>query len=320
MTIAFKEMNNRGGQETYQPDGTTVTERNKQWRVDTTSNSTDDADIMAHASAPTIGSVHDNDATCRCIHVECSPESPGQKKQWLFRARYTNQFDIRENPLSDPAQTTWSAESYQVIVERDLDGDAIVNSAGDPFDPPPEKDDSRWTSVTSKNIAAKVPDWMFVYQDAVNEDSFTIDGIEILAGWAKISAIHLSPTQTRNGVDYRVVTVTIHYRAENEGIGSGSGTYGSGSGGDDIEPWDLSILDAGFRELSGATASASMSGSAGGSVLVNIQDSEGNPVTAPAPLNGDGYAIDDPTPGNAVFLQFQIYHEKAFQLIEAMFS
>jgi hypothetical protein len=318
-----KEINaGRGGKEAYQPDGTTVFNRTRQWRVDTSSATDDDVTVLANTSLPKIGTAHPNHANCKCISRSAKPESNPQKKQWLVLAEYSTKWNIAENPLNDPARTEWSTETFQTIVERDIDGNGVVNSAGDPFDPPAEKDDSRWTSVTRKNVAATVPDWMFAYQDAVNSDSYTIDSIIITAGWAKVSAIHLSEIQERNGTQYRVITVTIHYRAENEDIGSGSGSYGSGSGDDEIEPWHLSLLDAGFRELSGgsSSASASGSGSAGGSLLVNIKDSESDPVTAPVPLDGEGYAIDEPTPENSVFLQFQVYHEKAFQLIESMFT
>lgn len=318
MTITFKEINNsRGGSESFQSNGTTITKRVKQWRVDTDNNLIDDADIMSDANAVKIGQSHPNHAAARCVDRGCDPESDAQKKQWIFRATYSTEFDIRENPLDDPAETEWSTDSYQTIAERDIAGDSIVNSAGDPFDPPGEKDDSRWTSITRKNVLPGVPDWMFAYQDAVNEDEYTIDGITIVAGWAKLSAIHLSKTQERNGIQYRVVTATINYRAENEDLGSSD--YGSGSGDDAIDPWHLSLLDAGFREIAGGSASGSP-GSAGGSLLVNIKDSEGVDVTAPVPLDGAGFAIDEPTPQNAIFLQSQIYHEKLFALIQDIFT
>jgi hypothetical protein len=306
-----KEINaGRGGKEAYQPDGTTVFTRTRQWRVDTSSATDDDVTVLANTSLPKIGTAHPNHANCKCVSRSAKPESSAQKKHWAVTADYSTKWNIAENPLNDPARTEWSTETFQTVAERDIDGNGIVNSAGDPFDPPAEKD---------KNVATNVPDWMFAYQDAVNSDSFTIDSSTITAGWAKVSAIHLSEIQERNGTQYRVITVTIHYRGENEGIGSGSGSYGSGSGDDEIEPWHLSILDAGFRELSGGSASGG-SASAGGSTLVNIKDSEGDEVTAPVPLDGEGYAIDEPMPENSVFLQFQVYHEKAFQLIESMFS
>lgn len=313
--LSFKEINEaRSGKETYQPDGTTVTERTKQWRVDTDSNATDDTAVMAHASAVKIGQSHPNHAAARCISRSCQPESQPQKKQWLFLANYSTKWDIRENPLDDPALTEWSSVPYQKPVVEDIHGDAILNSAGDPSDPAAEIDDSRWTSVTSKNVADSVPPWMFAYQDAVNSDTYTIDGKGISIGEAKISAIHLGVTQTRNTVDYRVLTITIHYRGE--GDDAGSSGYGSGSGGDEIEPWDLSLLDAGMREKA-----AGGSGSAGANELRNITNPEdGEFVTAPVPLDGSGAALANPAPDNAVYLQFEVYRKKLFADIEDIFS
>jgi hypothetical protein len=297
----------RHGEESYQPDGTTVTTRARQWRVTTDAATDDDVTVMAYGSLPNIGASHPSHSSCRCSKRSCRPESSGQKKHWLFSAEYTTKWDIRENPLSDPAETEWSTESYQTEVFVDIDGNAIVNSAGDPFDPTLEKDDSRWSSVTRKNVVVTVPDWFFAYQDSVNSDSYTMDGVTITAGWAKVSAIHLSKVQERNAIQYRVLTVTIHYRGENEALGSASGSLGSGSGGDEIEPWHLNILDAGFRELQSGE-------------LANITDKNGDAITAPAPLDGSGVALDPPTPATAIFRQFQVYHEKAFARIESMFS
>lgn len=303
----------RGGEETYQDDGTTVTTRTRQWRVDTSDPLNDDVTVMSDAAAPKIGTAHPNHASCKCISRSCQPESRGQKQQWIFTARYSTKHDIDENPLDDPAKTEWSSETFQTPVWETIDGKGIVNSAGDPFDPPAEKDDSRWTSVTRKNVVTSVPNWIFAYQDAVNSDSFTIDGVDVEAGWAKVSAIHLSEVQERNDIEYRVLTVTIHYRGESEGVGSGSGSYGAGSGSDSILPWDLNLLDCGFNEIDDSGSSAT-------NKRVKIKDKDGLEVTSPVNLDGEGHELETPTLDNAVFLQFQVYHEKAFSLIESMFT
>ena len=316
---SFKEDNQqRPGEETYRPDGTTVSTYSRNWLALTTSHADNAKTILDYGSAPKIGASHNTHAAARCINRGAAPVSHETKKAWRFTARYSTEFDIRENPLGDPAKTQWSTETFQAVVSEDIHGDAILNSAGDPFDPPAYKDDSRWTSITRKNVANKVPDWIFAYQDGVNSDSYTIDGKLIAAGEAKISAIHLGETQERNEIDYRVLTITMHYRGE--GDDAGSSGYGSGSGADEIEPWDLSILDAGMRELcSCGSGSGSGSGCAGGSGLKKIL-ANGEPIAAPAPLDGDGCAIDDPTPSNAVFLPFEIYRKRAFALIEARFT
>lgn len=318
MSLTWSAINDgRGGEETFQENGTTIMTRSKQWRVSTGVSTTDDVTIMADAGAPKIGSAHPNHANCKCIRRSCRPESPGQKLHWIFTAEYSTRWpNLAENPLNDPAVTEWTTETFQRPIWKTIAGEAIVNSAGDPYDPPPEKDDSRWVSVTKKNIANAVPDWIFSYQDAVNSDAFTIDGESIAAGRAKISAIHLGDTQERNSIQYRTVTVTIHYRGENEALGSGSGSYGSGSGGDEIDPWDLDILDAGLREWVPSASSGLYTES-----LRKIRSgADGLPVTAPVPLDGEGHKLEDPTPDTEVFLQFKVYRDKSFAAISSIFT
>ncbi len=313
MSLTWTEINDgRGGEESYQSDGTTVTTRTKQWRVETTANSTDDETIMSDAAAPLIGTSHPNHAYCRCVRRSCRPESPGQKKHWIFTAEYSTKWgEINENPLLDPAVTEWSTETFQVPVAKAIDGEPILNSAGDPFDPPAEKDDSRWTSVTRKNVPPTVPQWIFAYQDAVNSDTFTIDGIDIGVGWAKISAIHLSEVQERNEVKYRVLTLTMHYRGEGETVGSGSGSYGSGSGSDEVYPWELQLLDAGMREIDDKGSGAS-------GKMRNIKNpGDGQEVSAPIKLDGEGHAVFSDNPDDAVYLYFEVYRTRAFSSIEA---
>lgn len=305
----------RQGEESYQSDGTTVTNRTRVWRVDTSVNTDDDYTVMSDAGAVKIGAAHPSHAKCRCIRRSCRPESSGQKRNWIFNAEYSTKWDIDENPLDDPAKTRWSSETFQKPVWETVDGKGIVNSAGDPFDPPAEKDDSRWVSVTTKNVPTYVPTWIFSYQDAVNSDSYTLDGVPIGAGVSKISGIDLGEVQERNEIEYRVLTITIHHRGENEGVGSGSGSYGTGSGSDDIMPWDLNLLDAGMREIPEEGAPG---GTDGRRNILNTKD--GLPVSSPVPLDGEGRAIEEPTLDNSIYLQFQVYFEKSFSALSAYFT
>jgi hypothetical protein len=316
MSLTWTEINDgRGGEESYQNDGTTVTTRTKQWRVSTGANATDDVTIMSDGSAPLIGTSHPNHAYCRCVRRSCRPESAAQKQQWIFTAEYSTKWgEINENPLLDPAVTEWSTETFQTPVAKAIDGEPILNSAGDPFDPPAEKDDSRWTSVTRKNVLPTVPQWIFAYQDAVNSDTFTIDGIEIGVGWAKISAIHLSEVQERNEVQYRVLTLTIHYRGEGETVGSGSGSYGSGSGSDEVYPWELQLLDAGMREIDDVGSGAS------GDVKNIVSPGDKQEVSSPVKLDGEGHAVFSNDPDDAVYLYFEVYRTRAFSSIAAYLS
>ncbi len=307
---SFKEINDgRSGREEYMATGITVTTYTRTFRLGTNDPDDDATAVFLYASTPNIGASHPNHANARCNSRQTQPLEIATKTYWALAVNYTTQWDIREDPLDDPAKTTWATESYQTPAVEEIDGNAIVNAAGDPFDPPAEKDDSRWTSVTSKNIPNAVPAWMFAYQDGVNSDSFTVDGKLIAAGEGKVSAIHLAPVQERNEIEYRVLTVTIHYRGE--GDDAGSSGYGSGSGSDEIEPWDLSLLNAGLREV--------VSGSAG-DTLRNITDDLESEVAGPVPLDADGAELQNPTPETVLYLQFEVYRKRTFALIEDILS
>jgi hypothetical protein len=160
----------------------------------------------------------------------------------------------------------------------DRNGNFIVNSAGDPFDPPNMMDDSRRVVTVQKNLAV-VPTWILDYQDAVNSDSFTIDGVTVAAGLAKMQTVTVGEVQRRNGNTFRSVNFTIHLQREG---------------------WLLRPLDAGFREIA-----------YGG--LVNIKNPGDDELPgAPVPLNGSGVSLASPSFSTCVFLSFEVYATRAF--------
>lgn len=232
--------------------------------------------VGSNASLPIIGSPHPEDANAFCISLDVTQKAGW--KQWAVTANYSDERTLDDNPTDDPASITWNSEQFQKPAVFDLSGKLIVNSAGDPFDPPAMMDDSRRVVTVEKNLAV-VPTWILDYQDAVNSDTFTVDGVSIGVGKAKMQAVTVGPRQRRNGTIFRTVNFTIHLQREG---------------------WLLDILDAGFRrKISGGRENIRNSG-----------DSE--LPTAPVPLDGNGQPIDDPTPTNCVFLQFAVYKTRAF--------
>jgi len=113
----------------------------------------------------------------------------------------------------------------------------------------------------------------------VNAAAFTLDGVVIAAGAAKLTAMSISGWQERNDVKYRVLTYTLHI--DNAG-------------------WAKSELDRGFRELDGTTGD-----------LKNIRnDSDEELPNTPVLLDGSGARLDSPGPSTAVFITFDIYNQK----------
>ena len=232
--------------------------------------------VGSNGSLPIIGNAHPEDANAFCISLQVENTSPWAG--WTVTANYSDERTIDDTPTDDAASISWGSEQFQKPAVFDLSGKLIVNSAGDPFDPPAMMDDSRRVVTVEKNLAV-VPSWILDYQDAVNNDVFSVDGISIGIGKAKMQNVTVSPRQRRNGTTFRTVTFTIHLQRDG---------------------WLLDILDAGFRrKVSGGRDNIKNSG-------------DGESPTAPVPLDGNGQPIDDPTPTNCVFLQFAVYKTRAF--------
>ena len=242
------------------------------FKLTTSLNTEREYHVGSHASLPTIGSVHPADSAAYCISLGVDHTEP--RWGWTVTAEYTTQFERAANPTSDPAQISWSSEQFQRVMAQDKDGDAVMNSAGDFFDPPVMIDDSRRVATVKKNLAA-VPTWLLDYQDAVNSDAFTIDGVSIAIGQAKMQMVSVEVEQERNGVTFRPVTFTIQFQRD---------------------LWKVKVLDAGFRDINGD----------------RITSDDGTDVTQPAPLNGSGLVLANPTPATAQFIEFDAYKQRAF--------
>jgi len=183
------------------------------------------------------------------------------------------------DPTTRPAVIKWNTVLYREAVEKDVDGDAILNSAGDYFDPPIERDRSNWTCNVRKNMA-NPPTWLLDYNNCpINSSSFTVDGVSVQARKARLSMIDIGEKQVENDVNFRTVTITLEFKKEG---------------------WQASILDQGLKEVDGG-------------VLKPITV-DGKSITSPQLLSG-GVHIDAPTPDNAEFLDYDIYDEKDFSVL-----
>lgn len=252
-------------------------------------------DILTDGASPYLGQPHPTAAGLYIedIQVKQMKESPFF---WKLSVKYTNEFTTEDGespsksgstPEFDPAVIEWTTENFQLPVEEDTSGNGIVNSAGDPFDPLPVKDEMRVVCNISYN-AASVPSTVLSFANKINSSSVTMDGLSIAKGEAKCQSVRVGGLQVRNGDFYRNVQFSF---AILEG------------------GWDLSILDQGFREREPRTND-----------LINItndgtQSGDGAQVTSPALLDGAGHKLADPSPADAVFLSFTIYDGADFTLI-----
>ena len=244
----------------------------------TTSSQTDDAyTVGSNGSLPVIGNTHpsDGNAYCTDLDVQCVRGW----RIWDVTATYSTERVLSSTPTSDPTYITWDTEQFQKPATQDKDGKGVVNSAGDPFIPAAQMDDSRRIVTVQKNLA-NVPTWILSYQDAVNSDTFTIDGRSIAIGEAKMQRVSVGPPEIRNGTTFRQVTFVIALQRDG---------------------WAMKLLDQGYNEKDPTAPT--------GRKLIYLK---GQIPSGPVLLDGTGKAQTDPKTANAVFLTFNVYKQQAF--------
>ena len=202
---------------------------------------------------------------------------------WIVTCNYSSERETAADPTAEPAQITWSGEQFQRPAVLDINGDAIVNSAGDWFDDSPQMDDSRVTCQIQKNVVA-VPSWILDYRDAINIAPFTVDGVYVGAGLAKCQPPQIGPEQERNSIVFRQLSLTLQFRDEG---------------------WQLYILDRGYNEIDPFDSGE----------RIKILDSKGLEPSSPSLLNGAGEYMPDPGPSNFYNLTFDVYKQRDFSVL-----
>jgi len=244
----------------------------------TTSSQTDNTfTVGSNGSLPVIGNTFpsDGNAYCTNLDVQCIRGW----RIWDVTATYSTERVLNTVPTSDPTYITWDTEQFQKPATQDKDGKGVVNSAGDPFIPAEQMDDSMRIVTVQKNLTA-VPSWILSYQDAVNSDAFTVDGHSVAIGEAKMQRVSVGPPEIRNGTTFRQVTFVIALRRDG---------------------WAYKILDQGYNEKNPAAPT--------GRQPIYIK---GHIPSGPVLLDGTGKAQTDPKTANAVFLTFNVYKQQAF--------
>lgn len=241
--------------------------------------------ITAAGLLPTYLAQHPSNAFLLCRKLSIRPEGKGATL-WKAVADYsTEKVSEQEqeqrqtpDPLDRAARIRWRSTAASVVCAEDIDGAPILNSAGDAFDPPPEKLSSYWVAEVTKNLSA-VPSWLLAYRDAVNDADFTIDGLPVQAGQARIASIEIGEWQKENGVSYRAVSLSIEFQAS----------------------WELKLLDAGLHEF------------VRGKKVRAINAGDGSPTAGPVLLDGDGARLADAA--DPVFLSFTVYPQGDFSVL-----
>lgn len=279
VTGAFEDWKQRSGG--IQAGGQEVVLR-REWRVET--NNVNDSAITVYTSGylPARGSGHPDypRAIADRYDITNRPESP---KIWRAVVEYSTiaQGQLPQNKEIEPTlrvaeiswdavqfrkpmEQAWEAESHNEYNTAFLNRTAPTNSAGDPFIPVPEMDDSHFAVSITKNLTS-VPIWILDYQDAVNADGFFVDGIFVPRFCAKMQNIAVSPLLYENNILFRAVTLVMHLRRDR---------------------WVDAILDCGLSVRIKSSKPPFLQ------AKVRASDSEGVPVSEPVLLNEYGQRLD----------------------------
>lgn len=254
------------------------------WRV-ITNDPLDDAKIVRNApGTPAIGQPYVT-ATSMALGSKVVKKEATQDQDdpytWLVKASYSNKKkDVPENPLDRPPIIRFSAEKYKKPLEQDRDGNAIVNSSGEAFDPPIEKDAHRVVMHYRYNRLDFDPHVFYPFMNTVNDAAFFNFG----AGEVKCSNIQAEEkTEGDDTVTFNFWEVSLEFQINEEF-------------------WHAKPLDQGYGTIDG-----------NGDYHI-IEDTNGQPLNRPTLLDGFGDVLDL-TSDDPVFLDFLIYEEKNFDTL-----
>ena len=191
----------------------------------------DPLDARTYPGVPQILSPHPQDGTAFCVDVDV--DQPYEDKQiWLISCHYGNlnvdtQVTAGETGFTgERIKTTWTSAKYTKAIETAtvLGGTAvpfnsigqvrpILNSRGDPFNPPREIDQTRKILTLSRGEATYDPDQMSLYEDTINSVQIRIANKTFDKHTGKIETITATDA-FENGIHYWIVTYEIHHRRD----------------------------------------------------------------------------------------------------------
>jgi hypothetical protein len=221
---------------------------------------------------------------------------------WLVAVTY-GQYQMNtwtEDPIGWPLRIQFGGTQQSKIAYVDKDGKAVMNSADDYYDPPPEVDDSRSVLIVSRNEGIHDFDFLKTeyYRDCVNDALWN----GFAARQLKLGLITTGEPQSK-----QVGGSIVWYYQVNYPFSVNRDT------------WDSKLLDQGFTRLDGDSPPV-YDPVSGLEILhrVEIRDKHGQRPSAPVFLDGDGNEL--PTTSPVVVKDFRIYAERDFSALSLDFS
>ncbi len=227
-------------------------------------------EAMIHEDIPGPGASYPGDASATLRDLAAAQTDDALKYIVTLDYATPDAEDRAENPLNDRVRKRWSFRRETRPAARDTDGNAILNSAKDPFDPPREMTVYYLELTVVRNEATYSPGTANAVINHVNDDTVTICGLTV--GARKALLVEWGGVYTsRNGTNYWEVTYKLTF---------------------DPDTFDAVTLDQGLDQVVGGKK-------------LRCVDSTGAESEIPQRLNGAGAQL--PFASASVFLTDEIY-------------
>lgn len=236
---------------------------------------------LPYAVHPAYGTYSSGDPTVRSITVSQMEEA---SPVYLVTVDYSNEVENQRSERErDKSSSDYTADTndiqisfspYSRVMDKDIAGTAVLNSAGDPFDPPYEVEDYHLLLSITRSISPTAAAKAITYQNTVhnNATAATIAGFTINQYYGHVKDIRLQRC-LRNATVYYEATFQIEIANSNS------------------PGFRAAILDAGMSYINAGAK-------------YRFQDGTGENMN-PQKLNGSGAALA--IDGTPVFLTYYPY-------------
>ena len=223
---------------------------------------------------------------------------------WFVDVTYRYQ----QNPLERFAEVKWDTVEESAIVENDIDGQPVANSAGEPFDPPPREMATDLVGRITYAAATYDPLIVADYTNAVNNDNIQIDRANFPAYVIKINKWTFTPAYWGNVLYYEVY-LEIHIRL----------AYKPGT--TNLYGWQRQQLNQGFfyrdAKLNKRRILEKNLPENFGIDLTTLPNNGENPIDSPIWLNDEGHIISNLTGfAKPSFLYFKTKKQRSFNIFQ----
>jgi hypothetical protein len=224
-----------------------------------------------------------------CVNsIDCEPDG-NDGTMWIITVSYGWYNPVQagggkdQDPLLMPIEVTWNLRDHEAVVEYDFNGNPVLNTASDPYDPPVTVDDPRLLMTVVRNERLFNISWVLAYRNAVNSDPFAgfppltckVLNIGSRSQWHQDAGWYYQTTY-----EFEFTTAAIDY-ATNTGFRK-------------------KIVNQGFRAISSVTGKPNQ-------ILL-----KGVPVSAPMLLDQNGALLPPNT--TPYYSVFQVYPELPFSV------